>query len=51
MEALNGAASHKPITTPATGGATVYIRDLVGRQNQAVSTRQRLTITLHDPGR
>jgi hypothetical protein len=41
MEALNGAASHKPITDPATDGATVHIRDLEDRQSQAVSTRQR----------
>jgi hypothetical protein len=51
MEALDGAASHKPITNPATDGATVYIRDLDDRQNQAVHTHQRLTHTLHDPGR
>jgi hypothetical protein len=51
MEALSGAASHKPITNPATDGATVYIRDLKGRQNQAVNTSQRLTPTLHDAGR
>jgi len=30
MEALHGAAFHKPITNPATDGATVYIRDLTG---------------------
>jgi hypothetical protein len=46
MEALNGAASHKPITNPTTGRATVYLEVSTIGDAKRVDTGQRLTHTL-----
>jgi hypothetical protein len=52
MEALEGAASHKPITNPATDGATVYVQTSTAGCIMGVDIRQRLAHTLHpDPDR
>jgi hypothetical protein len=42
MEALEGAASHQPITNPATGGTTVYLQTSMAGYIMGVDTRQRL---------
>ncbi|MGS0684440.1 hypothetical protein ACVBEQ_24770 [Nakamurella sp. GG22] len=46
MEALDGAASHQPITYPATGGATVYVQTSTAGSDKGVDTLQRLTTTM-----
>jgi len=42
MEALNGAASHKPITNPTTGRTTVYLEVSTTACIMRVDTGQRL---------
>jgi hypothetical protein len=46
MEALDGAASHKPITNPTTGRTTVYLQASTAGCVMRVDTGQRLTHTL-----
>ena len=43
MESARGAASHQPITNPATGGATVYLQTSTAGYIMGVDTLQRLT--------
>lgn len=47
MEALEGAASHKPITNPTTGRTTVYLQASTTACIMRVDTGQRLAHTLH----
>jgi hypothetical protein len=47
MEALEGAASHKPITNPTTGRTTVYLQASTTACIMRVDTGQRLAQTLH----
>jgi hypothetical protein len=46
MEALDGAASHKPITNPTTDRTTVYVQASMAGCVMRVDTGQRLTHTL-----